>query len=101
MSQRRGNNVHITYWTRQQQQQYSQNIRIKKNLLQTTNQVSAAEQSQVASYEWATMAEATKSKRPRYEQQRLDNTKSYIWYLAKFESSLGLCMYIAINYIAL
>ena len=38
MSQRLRNNVHITYWT-QQQQQYSQNIRIKKNLLQTTNHV--------------------------------------------------------------
>ena len=71
----------ITYRTHQQQQ-YSQNICIKKNLLQTANhvdvlkscfgathrrlqiiavyRVSAAEQPQAARNDWATMAEATK-----------------------------------------
>ena len=34
------------------------------------SRVSAAEQPQVASYDWATMVKATKSKRPRYESQK-------------------------------
>ena len=44
------------------------------------SRVSAAEQPQVASYDWATMAEATKSKRPRYESQKCqDKIQGKAW----------------------